>query len=71
MKKGDYVNTPRFCKVKIDEVFASRQDAAMAGYTEPTHYHDGEYSVYGKTLETEMRGGTAWAKFSFAACREE
>ena len=27
MKKGDYVHTPRFCKVKIDKVFQSEANA--------------------------------------------
>ena len=71
MKKGENVNTPRFGWVKVDEIFNNRLEACMAGYTEPTHYHDGEYTIYGKTLATEMRGGTAWTKFSFGACKED
>ena len=54
MKKGDYVKTPRFCTVKIEAVFDNRQEAAAAGYTEPTHYthknNDG-YDVVGRQLD--------------------
>lgn len=54
MNKGDYVRTPRFLTVKIEEVFASREEAAQAGYTEPTHYrhnHNDGYDVLGKSLD--------------------
>ena len=47
MKKGDRVYTPRFCSVKIEEVFPSREEAAKHGYTEPTHYHKDGYTVLG------------------------
>lgn len=50
MNKGDYVYTPRFCTVKIEEVFENREAAARAGYTEPTHYR-GEYEIAGKSLD--------------------
>ena len=46
MKKGDWVNTPRFLKVQIEDVLTPEQ-AREQGYTEPTHY-DGEYSILGK-----------------------
>ena len=46
MKKGDRIYTPRFCRVEIEAVYASRADAAQDGYTEPTHYNDDpEYGV--------------------------
>ncbi|UQZ88302.1 hypothetical protein C4J81_03405 [Deltaproteobacteria bacterium Smac51] len=49
MKKGDFVNTPRFCKVKIQKVFRSQQNALKAGYNVPTWYEDYlGYQVYGK-----------------------
>ena len=50
MKKGDYVYTPRFCTVKIEEVFESETEARENGYTEPTHYQ-GEYKIVGKSLD--------------------
>ena len=50
IKKGDYVLTPRFCTVKIDKVFKSRENAAKAGYTEPTHYKDYAFGVVGKSI---------------------
>lgn len=49
MKKGDYVYTPRFCTVKIEKVFKSRENAVKAGFVEPTHYR-GDYAVVGKSL---------------------
>lgn len=51
MKKGDYVSTPRFCTVKIEDVFETEQDAKMNGYTEPTHYkyqYSDGYDILGK-----------------------
>lgn len=49
MKKGDFVNTPRFLKVRIQKVFRTQNNALKAGYTEPTYYKDYEgYQVYGK-----------------------
>ena len=52
MKKGDYVNTPRFLKVQIKEVFDSEREARKNGYTETTHYWDDpEYGIYGKSLD--------------------
>ena len=50
MKKGDLVFTPRFCTVRIEEVFESAKAAADAGYTEPTYYQ-GEYGVAGKSID--------------------
>lgn len=55
MKKGDYVRTPRFCTVQIEEVFNNEFEAYEAGYKEPTHYKwkskDG-YDVLGKMIGT-------------------
>ena len=48
MKKGDYINTPRFCTVKIEEVFANNADALAQGFHEPTHYRNDEYEILGK-----------------------
>lgn len=49
MKKGDFVNTPRFLKVRIERVFSNRRTALQSGYTEPTNYRDYRgYQVYGK-----------------------
>jgi Ni/Co efflux regulator RcnB len=48
MKKGDWVETPRFCKVKIQKVYRSNERAWNDGYTEPTHYRDSEYHIRGK-----------------------
>lgn len=51
MNKGDYVYTPRFCTVKIEEVFESETAANDAGYTEPTYYSDDEYKILGKSID--------------------
>jgi len=47
MKKGDWVQTPRFCGVRIEDVLTPEQ-AREQGYTEPTHY-DGKYEILGKS----------------------
>lgn len=51
MKKGDWVNTPRFLNVEIEDVFGNRESAVKSGYTEPTHYRSDEYDVLGKSLD--------------------
>ncbi len=50
MKKGDYIQTPRFLRVQISEVFESEDDARATGFTEPTHYRDPAYGIYGKNI---------------------
>jgi len=62
MKKGDYIKTPRFLKVKLEEVFNSKQEAYKEGYTEPTHYNGSEYEVLGKH--------TGLNRMKFAAARK-
>ncbi len=43
--------TPRFCTVKIEKVFESKERALEAGYTEPTYYRgDCQYGVLGKSV---------------------
>ncbi len=53
IKKGDYIKTPRFCTVRIAEIFNSRGEAERAGWTEPTHYQDpaGEYGILGRSYK--------------------
>ncbi len=48
--KGSLVHTPRFLSVMLSEVFASREDAMAAGFTEPTHYKSDYFDVLGKSL---------------------
>lgn len=50
MKIGDYVYTPRFCTVKIKEIFTSAADAQKNGYYEQTYYN-GDYIILGKVLD--------------------
>lgn len=53
MKTGEYIDTPRFCRVKLTAVFESTIDAENSGYKEPTHYRDSlGRSVLGKHLGT-------------------
>jgi hypothetical protein len=33
MKKGELIDTPRFCKVRIEKVFRSNERACKEGYT--------------------------------------
>ncbi|TEB09333.1 hypothetical protein Psfp_04280 [Pelotomaculum sp. FP] len=49
MKTGEYVNTPRFLKVYIEEVFETIKELYAAGYYEPTHY-EGDYAIQGKHI---------------------
>lgn len=50
MKKGDWINTPRFLKVKIEEVYETENDALKSGFCEPTHYKSSEYKILGKNI---------------------
>ena len=50
MKVNDYVRTPRFCNVRINAIFADKDEMRAAGYTEPTHYIDAQYEVCGKSV---------------------
>ena len=61
MKKGDWVNTPRFLNVQIKDVLTPEQ-AREQGYTEPTHY-SGEYNILGKH--------TGLNRMIFAAVRKD
>ncbi len=62
IKKGDYVLTPRFCTVKIDKVFKSRENAAKEGYTEPTHFQDYDFGVVGKSIGINRMTFAAYRK---------
>lgn len=48
MKKGDWIETPRFLKVQIEKVFSSNERAFKEGFTEPTHYNNSGYDIRGK-----------------------
>ena len=48
--KGSFVHTPRFLSVMLEEVFASRENALVAGFTEPTHYKSDYFDVLGRSL---------------------
>ena len=50
MKKGDWVDTPRFCKVQIEKVFKASETARKYGFLEPTHYKDNQYNIWGKNI---------------------
>jgi hypothetical protein len=52
MEIGDFVYTPRFCNVRIENIFDSKEEAYKEGYTEPTHYNNPEYDILGKHIGT-------------------
>ena len=62
MQKGDWIRTPRFLTVKIEEVFENRGEAVKAGYTEPTYYKSANYEVVGKQLDEYHMTFTAYKK---------
>jgi hypothetical protein len=50
MLKGDFINTPRFLKVKIEDILTA-DEAQNQGFTEPTHYiNDPEFYIFGKSI---------------------
>lgn len=51
MKVNDYIMTPRFCTVKINEIFETKRDAIEAGFEEPTFYNNSEYGILGKSID--------------------
>ena len=52
MKVGDWIETPRFCGVRIKAVFDSKEEAYANRFTEPTYYEGSEgYEILGKTLD--------------------
>lgn len=62
MNVGQWVQTPRFCGVRIGEVFSSEADARAAGYTEPTYYQGTEYGVLGQSLDLYSMSFAAYRK---------
>ncbi len=50
LKVGDLVETPRFLKVRISEVFDSVQEARKAGFVESTDYR-GDFKILGKSID--------------------
>ena len=51
MRVGEYVDTPRFCKVEIAHIYEDERAAREDGYTEPTYYENPAYGVRGKSLD--------------------
>ena len=49
IKVGDKVKTPRFSTCVIAEVL-NRTEAAEKGFTEPIHFEDEHYDVFGKSI---------------------
>lgn len=47
---GDYVDTPRFCHVQLEQVYRDEAEMRQDGYTEPTDYRGSEYVVCGKSV---------------------
>ena len=50
IKVGDYVRTPRFCTVRVEQIFTTKEDMYAAGYREPTHFMDPNYVICGKSI---------------------
>ena len=51
IKVGTSIYTPRFCTVKIKEVFPDKASAVNSGYKEPTYWEHPEYGCLGKSLD--------------------
>ncbi len=62
IKVGDYVRTPRFLEVRINEVFENEKEMRQADYTEPTNYRNDEWDIGGKALDMYH--------MKFAACKK-
>lgn len=62
MKKGDYVMTPRFCAVKIEDVYENEDVCRMNGFNESTHYRDYAYGVLGKSIGVNRMVFAAYKK---------
>jgi hypothetical protein len=61
IKIGDYVETPRFLKVRIIEMFDTTAAAFAEGFREPTHYRGPEYEIYGKHIgPNRMQFAAVW-----------
>ena len=63
MQEGDRIYTPRFCTVRISEVFQNEKDARFAGFVEPTHYYDDpEFGILGKSIDLNRMIFAAYKK---------
>ena len=51
MELDQWVNTPRFCKVRINAIL-KLSDATELGYTEPTHYDNPGWMILGRHIGT-------------------
>lgn len=47
---GDYIQTPRFCQVRVSAVFANFDDCYACGFTESAHVAGKDFLVYGKSI---------------------
>jgi hypothetical protein len=47
---NEWVNTPRFLKVRIIAIFADSKTAKEMGYTEGTDYQDDSWHIKGRFL---------------------
>jgi hypothetical protein len=54
IKLGDKVETPRFLKVRIAAMFEDVVLAEGCGFSEPTHFRDEDYHIYGKALGNNL-----------------
>jgi len=63
IKIGDWVKTPRFCKVKISAILANNTQAREFGYTEGTDFQDENWSIKGRIIGEN--------RMEFAAIRQD
>lgn len=67
MTTPKYVETPRWGSVEITATFKSNEQAAMAGYIEPT----GRSDIKGKHIESKVdEYGHGWSKFEWCIIEE-
>ena len=60
--KGDYIETPRFLKVKIQMVCRSEETARKQGFVEPTHFENDKYGILGKMIGENSMNFVAYKK---------
>jgi hypothetical protein len=62
INKGDRVETPRFCTVRIQKVFRSESNARKQKFIEPTHYENDRYGILGKHVGPNLMIFAAYVK---------
>lgn len=63
IKVNDWVRTPRFLNVQIEQIFTTEVEMRRNGFTEPTHFQDELFVICGKS--------TGLNQMVFAAAHKE